>query len=57
MELLCSHKEFDRNCQECVNGRDNKAEELEAAILKAYEDGGFRGVTHYVLKLVEEAKS
>lgn len=52
MDVICSHKEFDKSCRFCEESRtdrDNRAEEVEERIAKCYEEGGFRGITKYIL--------
>lgn len=54
--MNCNHKDFDSSCPQCVEGRSTRAEEaerIEAEVLKAYEVGGFRGVTRYVMGFSE----
>ncbi len=51
MEPWCGHKDFDSSCSECLRCRENDIEKIEKSIEKAYEEGGLRGVTHYVLSL------
>lgn len=56
MEPSCSHREFETGCPECINTRENKVDDIEVNIINAYKFGGFRGITHYVLELLNVPK-
>ncbi len=50
---ICNHKEFHKDCKFCTSTRttrNDRADEFERDVMKAYEVGGFRGIVHLFMK-------